>query len=53
MTPTRHATVSVVIPQSMRRELHKIAEDEGRSLSGHVRWLIAKDLERRRAGPAA
>jgi hypothetical protein len=52
MTPTKHATVSVVIPKRMRQELHKIAEDEGRSLSGHVRWLIAKDLERRRSGSA-
>lgn len=42
-----HAVISIAVPTEVREALHKIAREEGRTLSGHLRWLAQQDIKRR------
>lgn len=46
-TPNKEKVVNVRIAEDDLRKIQELASSEERSVSGHIRWLIRKDLQER------
>lgn len=46
-TPNKERNVNVRIAEEDLRKIQELASLEERSVSGHIRWLIRKDLQER------
>lgn len=46
-TPNKERNVNVRIAEEDLRKIQELASSEERSVSGHIRWLIRKDLQER------